>query len=545
MRKKITIAACVAMMLVGLPAAGFGQAEHPTRQEVRDMTAARVKLDEFYRILTTSYLDTIGYGRLVDKGIVSMLSELDPHSAYLTADEMREAQQSFSGSFSGIGVEFNVLNDTITVINTIPGGPAESVGVMPNDRIVGIDGRNAVGMKRTDVPNYLRGERDSKVGITVFRRGAPEPLDFTITRGDIPLHTVDAAYKPDNRTGYIKVNRFAGNTMSEFAEAFVGFGRIDGLILDLRGNGGGLLPQALYMSEFFLNKGDVIVSTEGNLEPTRVMRATRNGAYNKGRLIVLIDENSASGSEIVAGAVKDWDRGILIGRPTFGKGLVQRQFDMSDGSGLRITIARYLTPSGRAIQRPYELGHKEDYYAEHYKRYGSLPDSIDTSGPVYHTLKSHRAVYGGGGIRPDIAVPIDTLGYSDYWAKLLRAGMINEFVQNYLDANRPALVQKYPTFEQYEADTTLSTALVEGLTAYAASRGIPVDDEGLATSGEWLCIQLKGLVAQRLWGPTEYYRIVNPSYDPVFKKATTVMQRWYDLDTETVSEKLLRELTKD
>jgi carboxyl-terminal processing protease len=521
---------------------GFGQTEHPTPREVRDMTAARAKLDEFYRILTDNYLDTIGYSRLVDKGIVSMLAELDPHSVYLTADEMREASQSFSGSFSGIGVEFNVLNDTITVVNTIPGGPAESVGVMPNDRIVAIDGRNAVGMTRTDVPTYLRGPRDTKVSITVVRRGAPEQLSFTITRGDIPLHTVDAAYKVDDRTGYIRVNRFAGNTMREFVEAFAGFGTIDGLILDLRGNGGGLLPQALFMSEFFLNKGDVIVSTEGNLEPTRVMKATRRGLYNQGRLVVLIDENSASGSEIVAGAVKDWDRGILIGRTTFGKGLVQRQFDMNDGSGLRITIARYLTPSGRAIQRPYELGHKDDYYAEHYRRYGSLPDSVDTSGRVYYTLRSQRPVYAGGGIRPDIAVGVDTLGYSDYWAKLLRAGMIHEFVQNYLDENRSELVAQYPTFESYEADTALSTALVEGLTAYAASHGIPVDEAGLATSGDWLCIQLKGLVAQRLWGPTEYYRIVNPSYDPVFKKATAVMQRWYNLDTEVVSEELLSKL---
>ncbi|MDR0907736.1 MAG: PDZ domain-containing protein [Rikenellaceae bacterium] len=540
--KKITIVACVAMMFVGLPVVGFAQSEHPTRQEVRDMTAARAKLDEFYTILTDSYLDTIGYGRLVDKGIVSMLAELDPHSVYLTADEMTAAEQSFSGSFSGIGVEFSVLNDTITVVNTIPGGPAESVGVMPNDRIIEIDGQNAVGMSRGDVPSLLRGERGTKVSITVFRRGATDQLSFTITRGDIPLHTVDAAYKVDDRTGYIKVNRFAGNTMSEFAEAFFGFGKIDGLILDLRGNGGGLLGQALAMSEFFLEKGNVIVSTEGNLDPTRVMKATRNGLYNKGRLIVLIDENSASGSEIVASAVKDWDRGILIGRPTFGKGLVQRQFDMTDGSGLRITVARYLTPSGRAIQRPYEAGHKDDYYAEHYKRYGALPDSADTSGQIYHTLRTHRAVYGGGGIRPDIAVAVDTLGYSDYWANLLRAGMIHEFVQNYLDANRPALVQKYPTFEKYEADTALSTALVEGLTAYAASHGIPVDEAGLTTSREWLCIQLKGLVAERLWSPTEYYRIVNPSYDEVFKTAWTVMQRWYNLDPPPVSEQLLQEL---
>jgi carboxyl-terminal processing protease len=541
--KKLIIVAWVAVMSVALPTAGFGQTvEHPTPQEVRKMASAQLKLNEFYRILTSNYLDTIGYARLVDKGIVSMLAELDPHSVYLTAAEMRESEQTFSGSFSGIGIEFNVLSDTIVVVNTIAGGPAESVGLMPNDRIIAIDGRNAVGMKRTEVPNYLRGERHTKVSVSVFRRGIAEPLDFTITRGNIPLHTVDAAYKVDDRTGYIKVNRFASNTMREFREAFEGFGSIDGLILDLRGNGGGLLPQALYMSEFFLNKGNVIVSTEGNLDPTRTMKADRNGLYNKGRLVVLVDEASASASEIVSGAVQDWDRGIIVGRTTFGKGLVQRQFDMSDGSGLRITISRYLTPSGRAIQRPYEVGHKEDYYADHYKRYGTTTDSVAASGQIYYTLKSHRPVYGGGGIHPDIAVAVDTLGYSDYWSRLQRAGMINEFVQNYLDSNRSALVAKYPTFEKYEADSTLNERLLEGLTTYASSRGIAVDEAGLATSHDWLCAQLKGLVAQRLWGTTEYYRIVNASYDETFKKAWSVMQRWYDLPTTTVSEQLLQEL---
>lgn len=508
------------------------------------MMAAQLKLNEFYRILTRNYLDTMNYGRLVDQGIVGMLGQLDPHSVYLTAEEMREAEQSFGGSFSGIGVEFNVLNDTIVVVNTIHGGPAEKVGVMPNDRIIGIDGRNAVGMKRSEVPDHLRGPKNTKVAITVFRRGSAQPLDFTITRGDIPLNTVDAAYMIDDRTGYIRVNRFANNTMREFVTAFNGFGGVEGLILDLRGNGGGLLPQALAMSEFFLDKGQVIVSTEGNMEPTRVTQATRDGQFNRGRLIILVDEGSASGSEIVAGAVQDWDRGIIIGRPTFGKGLVQRQFDMSDGSGLRITISRYLTPTGRAIQRPYELGHKDDYYTEHYMRWGmDMDNANEMQGSVYRTLKTGRPVYGGGGIHPDIYVAADTTAYSDYWSRLVRSGTMFEFVQSYLDANRLRLQQAYPDFGSYLADGRIGDTLAAELAAFAESRGIERDAAGFETSRALIAAQLKALVAQRLWDTTAYYRVVHATHDEIFQRARAVMEAWYDLKPPPVSHELLTEIT--
>jgi len=298
-----------------------------------------------------------------------MLEELDPHSAYIGAEEMKGVQESFDGEFSGIGVEFNVLRDTEIVVNTIAGGPAERVGVRANDRIVRIDTLDAVGMSRTDVPKHLRGKTGTKVGIDVVRHGTPGQLHFVIVRDKIPLNTVDASYLAGEGIGYIKVNRFGRTTMDEFTEAYRKLGRPEGLILDLRGNGGGLLEQAIGMAGFFLPRGAVIVSTEGRAVPASSFRAQTNGEDLKGRLVVLIDESSASASEIVAGAVQDWDRGVVVGRPSFGKGLVQRQIGLSDGSAVRITVARYHTPSGRVIQRPYEKGKRREYYLDHLRRY--------------------------------------------------------------------------------------------------------------------------------------------------------------------------------
>lgn len=519
-------------------------AQHPTRQEALNIAKQQQKLNEFYRILTDNYLDTINYSAIVEKGIVSMLAELDPHSVYMTAEEQIASRQDLGGGFSGIGIEFNVLNDTIVVVNTIAGGPAEKVGVVPNDRIIMIDGKNSVGMKRTEVPKYLRGEKGSKVDITVFRRGSEKNIDFTITRDNIPLNTIDAVYRIDDRTGFIRVNRFGATTGSEFAAAFAKLGDIDGLILDLRGNGGGFLPEAIRMSEFFLDKGNRIVSTEGNMYPTQEFAATRDGRYGSGRLIVLVDEASASASEIVAGAVQDWDRGIIVGRPTFGKGLVQREFSLQDGSAVRVTIAQYLTPTGRAIQRPYERGHKEEYYEDFMRRYSSkAQDTLDTSGPEFHTLKTGRPVYGGGGIYPDVYVASDTTGYSDYWAKLVRSGQLHEFIQHYLDANRVRIKAEYPDLEQY-LERFDGAALLPLLSAYAAERGTEPDPDGLAVSSAWLSSQIKALIAQRLWDTTAYYRVSHESFDEVFKKAYEMMLRWQDKKAGPVSEELVRELSQ-
>lgn len=537
--------------------------KHPTPEELRKMSEQYEKLSDFYRILSGNYLDTMNYGAVVEKGIVSMLSELDPHSVYLTAKEQQAANEDLGGGFSGIGVEFNTLNDTIIVVNTIAGGPAERVGVAPNDRIVKIDGESAIGMERADVPSHLRGRKGTKVEIEVYRRGVREPLNFTITRDDIPLNTIDAAYKPDRRTGYIKVNRFGATTEREFTEAFTKFGDIDGLILDLRGNGGGYLPQAIAMSEFFLKRGQPIVSTEGNMYPSQVFVAEQTGRFSDRRLIVLVDEASASASEIVSGAIQDWDRGIIVGRTTFGKGLVQREFALDDGSAVRITIARYLTPTGRAIQRPYELGHKDEYYAEHYSSYGSGDGSITGNGApratvaadlagtdsvarAFRTLRTRRRVYGGGGIRPDVIVRADTTGYSEYWSRLIRGGQIHEFTQHYLDGNRKRLTARYPDVESYIAGFD-ADALLPLLADYAAEHGVERDEQGMETSHGWLSSQLKALIAQRLWDMTAYYRVSHTALDDTFDEALRMMNKWYAMpykSGEFVSDQLVRSLVE-
>ena len=327
------------------------------------------KLMQVYRYLDGLYVDEVEMGPLVESAIEGMLEELDPHSAYIGAEDMKGVQESFDGEFSGIGIEFNVLRDTVIVVNTIVGGPAERVGVMPNDRIVRIDTLDAVGFKQTDVPKHLRGKTGTRVEIDVVRHGEPAPLHFVIVRDKIPLNTVDAAYMAADGVGYIKVNRFGRTTMSEFREAFDKLGRPESLILDLRGNGGGLLEQAVEMAGFFLPRGALVVSTEGRAVPPMSLRNPHDGEAPDGPLAVLIDENSASASEIVAGAVQDWDRGVVVGRPSFGKGLVQRQIGLGDGSAVRITVARYHTPSGRVIQRPYEKGKRREYYLDHLRRY--------------------------------------------------------------------------------------------------------------------------------------------------------------------------------
>ena len=415
------------------------------------------KLAQVFRYLSGLYVDEVEMKPVVEGAITGMLEELDPHSAYIGAEEMKGVQESFDGEFSGIGVEFNVLRDTVIVVNTIAGGPAERVGVRANDRIVRIDTLDVVGMSRTDVPKHLRGKTGTKVGIDVVRHGTPGRLHFVIVRDKIPLNTVDASYLAGEGIGYIKVNRFGRTTMDEFTEAYRKLGRPEGLILDLRGNGGGLLEQAIGMAGFFLPRGAVIVSTEGRAVPASSFRAQTNGEDLKGRLVVLIDESSASASEIVAGAVQDWDRGVVVGRPSFGKGLVQRQIGLSDGSAVRITVARYHTPSGRVIQRPYEKGKRREYYLDHLRRYDDAArDSLDAAAPAYRTLRTGRTVYGGGGIRPDILVEADTAGFSNYYGELIRRGIVADFVGDWLDGSRDSLSRRYASFEAFDAGYTPS-----------------------------------------------------------------------------------------
>ena len=485
------------------------------------------KLVEVYRFLARYYVDEVEMAPLVEQAIKGMLDELDPHSAYLDAEQMESVAASFDGEFSGIGVEFNILRDTIIVVNTIAGGPAERVGVRPNDRIVRIDTLDAVGMRQVDVPKHLRGRTGTRVAVDVVRRGVGERLHFVMVRDRIPLNTVDAAYMAADGIGYIKVNRFGRTTMSEFREAYERLGRPAKLILDLRGNGGGLLEQAIGMAEFFLPRGAQIVSTEGRGVPPRTFRAQSDGEDLDGALVVLIDEVSASASEIVTGAVQDWDRGVVVGRPSFGKGLVQRQVSLGDGSAVRITVARYHTPSGRVIQRPYEKGKREEYYLDHLRRYDdAVRDSLDAAAPAFRTLRSGRTVRGGGGIRPDILIDVDTTEYSQYQAQLIRRGVVNEYVGVLMDSRRDSLQRLYPTFERFDEAFEIDDATLRGLTELGAERGVVPDEAGFAVSAELLRVQLKALVAQRLFGTEGYYRVVNRLRSEAFREAVSLLEAW-------------------
>lgn len=470
------------------------------------------KFVRVYRYLDRFYVDTTDMKGAVEGAIEGMLSTLDPHSAYMSAEEMEQVEASFEGEFSGIGIQFAVQRDTVVVDATIAGGPAERVGMLPGDRIVKIDTLSAVGLKQNDVPKYLRGKRGTKVDVAVQRRGVAEQLHFTIERDKIPLTTVDAAYMIKPEVGYIKINRFGRTTMNEFREAWKRLNRPQRLVLDLRGNGGGLMDQAIELAGFFLPRGALLVSTEGRMTPASYYSAQVNGENLDGRVAVVIDEASASASEIVAGALQDWDRALIVGRPSFGKGLVQRQIPLGDGSAVRITVARYHTPSGRVIQRPYEQGKRREYYLDHLRGYA---DTIAEDAPTYRTLRLERTVYGGGGIRPDVLIEQDTLGYTPYYGSLVRRGVVQETVADYIDREREELASRYPTFESFEEGYSLPESLFETLVARGEKIGIERDDEALAVSREWLSRQMNALIAQRLFGVEGFYRAMNPSIEAI------------------------------
>ncbi|MBR5056741.1 MAG: PDZ domain-containing protein, partial [Bacteroidales bacterium] len=419
----------------------------------------------------------------------------------------------------------------------IAGGPSEAVGLNIGDKIVEIDGQNvaSVGLTNDDVRSKLRGPKGSKVKVRILRHGVSEPLDFEITRNKVPIESIDASYQTAEGVFYVKLGRFAANSYLEFLKSFISSCPEDpvGLILDLRGNGGGYLNVALSIANSFLEEKQTILYTEGLHAPVNTQFADGKGFFRNRPLVLLVDENSASASEIVAGAVQDWDRGVIIGRRSFGKGLVQRQMNLENGAQMRLTIARYHTPSGRVIQTPYKQGEKDEYYKKLTDRYTSgelfsidslsFPDSL-----LFHTMLQNRPVYGGGGIMPDIFVPEDTTAFTPYFGSLIRRGILTEFVNQYCDKMRPTVTESCPDFASFYAWYTpeVENGVLEELIAYAAEKGLERNDEEITGSYPALKPRVKALIARTFFSVNEYYKVINRENDPEFKKAVEVILNW-------------------
>lgn len=487
------------------------------------------KFSSFLYYLTSGYIEEQTADKVTEDAIKSVLEKLDPHSTYITKEELKDVNQSFDGNFEGIGIEFNVLSDTIIVVNPVKGGPSEQVGLKSGDRIVKVDGKSVIGTKQMDVPKILRGPKGTNIKLEVVRKGEKEPLYFHIVRDKIPMYSLDAAYTIADTIGYVKLNRFMATTTDEYKEAIAKMPKIKSLILDLRGNTGGFLDQAIKLTDQFLPNNKLIVYTEGRVIPRSDDMSTYEGNFESGRLIVLIDEESASASEIVAGAIQDHDRGVIIGRTTFGKGLVQQQIALADSSAIRLTIAKYFTPSGRAIQRPFTMGDKKKYYMDYYKRYTSgelinkdslheiMPDSLKAK-----TLHLGRTVYGGGGITPDIFVGIDTTKYSEGWNAIIRSGVVSDYTVEFVDKSRKSLLKKYPDFESFNKNYEVDNQFIDGLIKDAKAKGAKVDDAEFKANITDPKLQLKALIAQKLWDFTEMYKILN-STDKMILKAIEVL----------------------
>ena len=490
----------------------------------RPVLSASSKLDYVLNYIQHRYVDTINQNQLQDKTLNTLLQSLDPHSTYVTAKEAKAMNEPLQGNFGGIGIEFNIIKDTIRVVSAIAGGPSEALGIQAGDKIVKIEGKNVAGVKFTNqqVIEKLRGERGTKVAISVMHGNAHKLVPYTITRGDIPIFSMDIAYMVDAKTGYIKISRFAATTYEEYMKAFheLKDKGMEHLILDLRGNPGGYLNAAVMIADEFLPAGKEIVHTQGHSDPKKVHMATSKGEFETNKLVVLIDEGSASASEIVAGAIQDNDRGIIVGRRSFGKGLVQEEKEFEDGSAMRLTIARYYTPTGRCIQKSYEGG-LDAYYNEEAERYtkGELQnaDSIKFSASQKFKTPAGKVVYGGGGIMPDVFVPIDTSGHSVYLGEVMYTGLFNQFAYDYADHNR-AKIKAYGSPEQFAKSFTVSDELLNQLQAFATKGGIKPRENDFQHSANFMKVELKALIARNIWNNNGYYPIVL-SIDPAFKKA--------------------------
>jgi carboxyl-terminal processing protease len=476
-----------------------------------------IKIARTFGLIDAFYVDSTNMDMLTEKAIVEILRNLDPHSTYISAKDVKEMNEPLNGNFEGIGVQFNLLRDSIIIIEPIAGGPSEKVGIKAGDRIVTIDNEKVtgIGINTIGVRKRLMGPKGTKVNITVYRKGVKDILDFTIIRDKIPINSLDAAYMLDKETGYVKLNKFAATTEREFSDAVDSLQkmRMKSLILDLRNNGGGYMVAATNIADKFFPDEKLLVFLSGRKTPRQEYKSNGEGPLSSTRLIILTDENSASASEILAGAIQDWDRGIIMGRRTFGKGLVQNGFYLTDGSMIRLTIARYYTPSGRSIQRPYKDGY--DKYVENFlQRYSDgelmsadsirFPDSLK-----YKTLVNKRIVYGGGGIMPDVFVALDTSYNSQYLNKLWNKDVLRSFALEYFDKNRSVLTAKYRVFEDFRKNYQLTPEDIKALIAKGEAEGVKYNEEQFNISKDELLLILKALIASNMWQTNEYFQIIN------------------------------------
>ena len=476
------------------------------------------KLFMAFSYINNLYVDEMKGAKIVEDAIKGILENLDPHSIYTNSEETRKMNEQLEANFDGIGIQFNMLNDTLYIIQVISGGPSEKVGLLAGDKIIRVDSSLIAGvnMVSSDIMKLIRGKKGTEVGIQVKRLSSENLLDFRIIRDRIPVYSIDAAYMADPQTGYIRLSRFSATSLEEFQQSLSELRQqgMQNLILDLQENGGGYLHIAYALADQFFDAGKLIVYSQGNRFPRSDAISTERGIFKEGKLVILVNESSASASEIVAGAIQDWDRGVIVGRRSFGKGLVQRSIDLPDSSMIRLTIARYYTPSGRNIQSPYENGNAKSYRDDFLIRFDNEEhlnaDNIHfTDSLKFSTLASNRTVYGGGGIMPDVFVPYDSMYVSNYHTRLIRYGLMSRMSMTYLDNNRKELNKQYPNFKLFKENFLINEAILQELIAMAEEEKIAFEEEEFNKSKELISTQLKALIARDMFEVSEYFEIIN------------------------------------
>lgn len=510
------------LLLAGVAVTSMGQLQFTPERKLRFAE----------QIIEAYYVDEVDTAKVVTEAIVAMLKTLDPHSTYSSPEETKELTEPLDGNFSGIGIRFQMVNDTLYVIESVAGGPSERIGIVPGDRIIACNDTVISGVKKknTDIMKVLRGPKGTIANLKVIRKGSAEPLEFRVVRDDIPIYSVEVAYMINDSVGYINLSRFAETTTREVKEAMDRLRKqgMRHLVFDLTDNGGGYMRPATEIAEMFLKSGDMVVYTESPKNGVAEYKAERDGNFGDGRVVVMVNQYSASASEILSGAIQDNDRGVIVGRRTFGKGLVQRPFPFPDGSMMRLTVSRYHTPSGRCIQKPYTDGDDESYQLDIINRYNSgeftsedsirhFPDSLR-----YYTKRLHRPVYGGGGIQPDRFVAIDTTMYSPYYRDLVAKGSVNNFCVNYVDEHRDELKKQYPSEDEFVARFVATPELMSLLIECGKKDGVEFKEEEYNRSRPILEAIVKGLIGRDIYEQSAYSKVVAP-FDPIFSEAVAII----------------------